>query len=151
VRQTFGHVQAVELGSPAFFHRSGTKPVGVLVIAVLFIIVGIIDLATVVFLLAVSGVLLPVVGVMISLRFGGIVDLLFSIILLVSGMSSFMLAYGLWKGRGWAWTWTLISSVLSLIASMPSVVYRVGAVGLVIYPIIIVYLTRHRVRAYFAK
>jgi uncharacterized membrane protein HdeD (DUF308 family) len=62
------------------------RPLGVTVIAILTIIGGIIFLA--------SGLILLILGI--------------GIILLALGIAYLVMAYGLWKGKGWAWTITLI-------------------------------------------
>ena len=132
-------------------HQQRIMPTGVKMVAVLFIILGIIDLASVVLLFAASGGSLIVGGAVVILRFGGVMDVLLPVVLMVSGVSSFLLAYGLLKGFSWAWVWTLISSILSFIASLASILSGIGAVGLVLYPIVIFYLTRTRVKAFFGK
>jgi hypothetical protein len=71
--------------------------------------------------------------------------------LAVSGIFSFVLAYGVLEGRRWAWTWTLVSCVLNLISSVAGVVFGVGIGGFILYPIIIYYLTRPHVKRYFGK
>jgi hypothetical protein len=131
--------------------RSQMRPLGVSVIAFLIGIMGGIDIAVMILSLVLATVSIPWLGVIVVLRFGGILDVLFYIALPVSGTVSFVLAYGLWNGRIWAWTWTLISSIVSLIVSVAAIGFGIGAVGVVIYPIIIFYLTRHRARSYFGK
>ena len=62
-----------------------------------------------------------------------------------------VLAYGLWTGRRWAWIISIILSILVLIASILSLIRGgLGAVvTLVLDAIILYYLTRPRVRAFF--
>ena len=68
---------------------------------------------------------------------------------------SFIVAYGLLKGRRWAWTATLVLSIISIvwyaitIATIPSNGGR--TVGIIISAIIIYYLYRPRVRAFVGK
>jgi uncharacterized membrane protein (DUF2068 family) len=96
-------------------------------------------------------------GTLPVFQFGGILLSLLFIGLLVSGSIYFVLAHGLWNGRRWAWTWTLISSIVSLIASVASMgigillfhLMGIGIVGIVIQVIIIYYLTRTQVKSYF--
>jgi uncharacterized membrane protein (DUF2068 family) len=64
---------------------------------------------------------------------------------------AFILAYGLWNGRGWAWTWTLISSILGLIISIIGIAVGIGIIGIAVYATMIYYLTRARVKAFFGK
>jgi uncharacterized membrane protein (DUF2068 family) len=107
------------------------RPLGVTIIAILMIISGIALLGT--------GAILLVVGI-------GVVPI-------VLGIASFVMAYGLWKGKGWAWTITLIISVISIISAIVSIVFGgSGAIiNIIINAIIIYYLYRPNVKAYFGK
>jgi hypothetical protein len=107
------------------------RPLGVTIIAILMIISGIALLST--------GAILLVVGI-------GVVPI-------VLGIASFVMAYGLWKGKGWAWTITLILSVISIISAIVSIVFGgSGAIiNIIINAIIIYYLYRPNVKAYFGK
>jgi len=62
-----------------------------------------------------------------------------------------LIAWGLWTGQGWAWTVTLIFTILSLIGSIISLIAIVGIVPLVINILILYYLTRPHVKAFFGK
>lgn len=74
------------------------------------------------------------------------------------GLVNFLLAYGLWKGRSWAWTVTLVLSTLGivfwlanifeLITISPSTFWG-SIINIVIYVTIIFYLTRPQVKAFF--
>lgn len=107
------------------------RPLGVTIIAILMIISGIALLST--------GAILLVVGI-------GVVPI-------VLGIASFVMAYGLWKGKGWAWTITLILSVISIISAIVSIAYGgYGAIiNIIINAVIIYYLYRPNVKAYFGK
>jgi uncharacterized membrane protein (DUF2068 family) len=74
-------------------------------------------------------------------------------VLLILGLVSFAVAYGLWTGRGWAWTVALILSIISVIINGVSIAFgNYGSiVGLIIALIIIYYLTRPHVKAFFGK
>ncbi len=64
----------------------------------------------------------------------------------------FVLAYGLFTGRGWAWTVTLIFQVLDAVVNLVDVLASpIGIVFLAIDVIVIYYLTRPNVKAYFRK
>jgi len=129
-----------------------TRPAAVRVLTAFVIIGGIIDICMVVLFLVLSTVSFHVLGVIVSLPpLGWIMLLLLSTALIVSSAFSFVLAYGIWKGRRWAWTWMFISCVINLIASVVGIVVGIGVVGIVIYPIIIYYLTRPRIKSYFGK
>lgn len=107
------------------------RPLGVTLIAILTAIGGIIFLA--------SGLVLLIVGI--------------GIILLALGIAYLIMAYGLWKGRGWAWTITLILSVIGIIVAIATIVAgNVSAViNIIIHAVVIYYLYRPNVKAFFGK
>jgi uncharacterized membrane protein HdeD (DUF308 family) len=107
------------------------RPLGVTLIAILTAIGGIIFLA--------SGLVLLLVGI--------------GIILLALGIAYLVMAYGLWKGREWAWTITLILSAIGIIVAIVSVAAgNVSAIiSIIIQGIVIYYLYRPNVKAFFGK
>jgi uncharacterized membrane protein (DUF2068 family) len=107
------------------------RPLGVTIIAILTAIGGIVFLA--------SGAVLLIVGI--------------CIILLALGIAYFVMAYGLWIGKRWAWTITLILSVIGIIVAIASIVAgNVGAIiSIIIHGVVIYYLYRPNVKAYFGK
>jgi uncharacterized membrane protein (DUF2068 family) len=107
------------------------RPLGVTIIAILMIISGIALLST--------GAVLLVVGI-------GVVPI-------ALGIASFVMAYGLWKGKRWAWTITLILSVIGIIVGIASIATgNVGAIiHIIINAVVIYYLYRPNVKAYFGK
>jgi hypothetical protein len=66
---------------------------------------------------------------------------------------SFIVAWGLFKGKGWAWTVTIILSAISVIMGIVSLVGgNFGAiVNIIIAGVVIYYLYRPHVKAYFGK
>ena len=74
-------------------------------------------------------------------------------ILIVLGIVSFIVAWGLLKGKGWAWTVTIIITIISLVFNMLSIVSgNIGAiVGIIIDGVIIYYLYRPNVKSYFGR
>jgi hypothetical protein len=76
-------------------------------------------------------------------------------VLLALAIVSFVVAYGLLKGRGWAWTVTVILSIISIvwnaitIATAGNVIG--GIVSIIISGVILYYLYRPHVKAYFGK
>ena len=74
-------------------------------------------------------------------------------ILIVLGIASFVVAWGLLKGKGWAWTVTIIITIISLVFNALSIVSgNIGAiVGIVIDGVIIYYLYRPNVKSYFGR
>lgn len=74
-------------------------------------------------------------------------------ILIVLGIASFVVAWGLLKGKGWAWTVTIIITIISLVFNALSIVSgNIGAiVGIIIDGVIIYYLYRPNVKSHFGR
>jgi hypothetical protein len=139
---------------------SKTRPTGVTIIAILNIISGIVMIAGGIGLAAIGSILptmttidpnaggqLAVAGL---LGAGGVAV---GSILIILGIISFIVAWGLLKGRGWAWTVTLILSIISLVMGVISIVGGSfgSIINIIIAGIIIYYLYRPHVKAYFGK
>lgn len=107
------------------------RPLGVTIIAILIIIGGILFLS--------SGLALLIIGI--------------GFLLIALGIAYFVMAYGLWNGRGWAWTITLILSVIGIIIAIVSIAPSNGGtiINVIIYGIVIYYLYRPNVKAFFGK
>jgi hypothetical protein len=71
----------------------------------------------------------------------------FGTVLIIFGLVSILLAWGLWTGKGWARMFALVFAILSIILSLVSF----HIVGLVIDAILIYYLTRPNVKKFFTK
>jgi hypothetical protein len=69
----------------------------------------------------------------------------------IIGLIYLLLGWGLWTGQGWAWTIMLILTILSLIGSIIALIAVVGIVPLIINILILYYLTRPHVKAFFGK
>jgi lysylphosphatidylglycerol synthetase-like protein (DUF2156 family) len=113
------------------------RPLGVTIIAILAVLGGIGSFLSGLTVLTI----IPILGII----FGGI--------LIIIGLAYFAVAYGLWKGLRWAWILTLIVSVIGIIVGLGSIV--VGNVGslfhVIVNAIVIYYLYRPNVKAYFGK
>ncbi len=74
-------------------------------------------------------------------------------ILIALGIASFVVAWGLLKGKGWAWTVTIIITIISLVFNALSIVSgNIGAiVGIIIDGVIIYYLYRPNVKSHFGR
>ncbi len=150
---------------------TSSRPTGVILIAILMIIAGII-MIIIGPPLAFAGTIIPFVlesipeqqqqqsmtsgdanlyQVSPSLLGAGILAL--GWILMAIGIFSFIVAYGLLKGRSAAWKLTLIVSVISIAVNAISIATGViiGTASIIISGIILYYLYRPHVRAYFAK
>ncbi|HEX7207797.1 MAG TPA: hypothetical protein VF233_06405 [Nitrososphaeraceae archaeon] len=107
------------------------RPLGVSIVAILTAIGGIIFLA--------SGAVFLVIGI--------------GFIFLAIGIAFLVVAYGLWRGKSWAWTITLILSVIGIILAIISLaVGNIGAIiSIIIHGVVIYYLYRSNVKAFFGK
>jgi uncharacterized membrane protein (DUF2068 family) len=119
------------------------RPLGVTIIAILTIIGGIGFL--------ISGI--TAVGVAPFLPDLGILSAAIGAVLIALGIAYFVMAYGLWKGKGWAWTITLVLSFIGIVLGIASIVTgNIGAVfHLVINIIVVYYLYRPNVKIFFGK
>ena len=109
------------------------RPFGVTIIAILAILGGI-------------GALVAGIALVAIIPFLGAT-------LIIIGLAYFVVAYGLWKGLKWAWLITLIVTVIAFISEIGSIIVgNVGAViPVIINAIIIYYLFRPNVKAYFGR
>ncbi|HZA06600.1 MAG TPA: hypothetical protein VE619_02755 [Nitrososphaeraceae archaeon] len=107
------------------------RPLGVTIIAILTVIGGIAFVAI--------GTVLLVVGI--------------GFVLIAISIAYFAMAYGLWNGKRWAWTITLILSGIGIILAIASIaVGNIGAVfHIILNAVIIYYLYRPNVKAFFGK
>jgi hypothetical protein len=74
-------------------------------------------------------------------------------VLLGLGVLSSIVAYGLLTGKSWAWTLTVVLAIVSIVLNAISLVAgNVGAiVSIAISAVILYYLYRPHVKAYFGK
>ena len=74
-------------------------------------------------------------------------------VLLAIAIVSFVVAYGLLKGLGWAWTITVILSIISIVLNAISIAAGNigGIVSIIISGIILYYIYRSPVKAYFGR
>ncbi|MEM0011094.1 MAG: hypothetical protein QXP86_06605 [Nitrososphaerota archaeon] len=122
------------------------RPFGVTVLAILEIIGGLILIGTGAFIGAAGMMagMVPYVGWAFGPAF-----LALGVVIILIGLFSFVIAYGLWTGKGWAWTLALVLSIIGIIVgifNLPG-----GIIGIIINVIIIYYLTRPHVKAFFGK
>lgn len=78
----------------------------------------------------------------------------FGIVLVAIAIVSFIVAYGLLKGKGWAWTVAIILSIISIVWNVITLVTAAnygGIISIIISGIILYYLFRPHVKAYFGK
>jgi hypothetical protein len=86
--------------------------------------------------------------------FLGGLGIAFGIVLVAIAIVSFVVAYGLLKGKRWAWTVSIILSIISIVWNVITLVTAAnygGIIGIIISAIILYYLYRPHVKAYFGK
>jgi hypothetical protein len=138
-----------------------SRPTGVTIIAILNIIGGIIMVAGGLVLVA-AGSFLPSLppstfegsdlsGVPMSFVGGAAVAM--GGVIVALGIVSFIVAYGLMKGIGWAWNLTVVLSIISIVLNVISIATGNfgGIISIIISGVILYYLYRPHVKAYFGK
>jgi len=81
------------------------------------------------------------------------IGLLVTVILIPLGIANLVVAYGLWKGKRWAWTITLVLSLIGIALGLASIVTGsiVAIWPVIINAIVIYYLYRPNVKAFFGR
>ena len=124
-----------------------SRPTGVTILGILSILAGLGGLIGGAGLLALSGLAASVYpgGATIAAVIGAV--------LLIIGILELVYGIGFFSGKGWAWTLAMIGSVLNIVFGIISIVFgSIGsAFGLIISILILYYLTRPHVKAYFGK
>ncbi len=121
-----------------------SRPFGVTIISILIIIAGVISL-----LIGIGSV---AIGPLI-----GLVFVVTGAISLALGVAYLVMAFGLWKGKGWAWTISTIVLFIGIVIDMISLPRRSAGdivssiVSIAINAVILYYLFRPHVKAYFGK
>jgi hypothetical protein len=91
-------------------------------------------------------------GVTFGAGFGGFLAVAGAIIggiLVVIGIVDLVVAYGVFKGSGWAWMLCIIFAVISMVFGI--LTFPVGIISILFNALIIYYLTRRNVKEYFGK
>ncbi|HRQ40579.1 MAG TPA: hypothetical protein PLD25_21910 [Chloroflexota bacterium] len=73
---------------------------------------------------------------------------------LVAGVINFVLAFGIWGVKGWAWTLTLVFQFIHIAREFLSYFLAgqyLGLISLILSAIIIYYLTRPEIRKLFGR
>jgi len=128
-----------------------THPFSIKLLTVLEIILGILELLGAL-AVAVASFVLPEMFPRVRLlaprsMFSGLVLFVFAFV-------EFILAYGVWKGKGWAWIGSLIFAVIGVVFSAFTLFMRprLGEViALVLNLVIMYYLMQPGVQGYFGK
>jgi hypothetical protein len=69
------------------------------------------------------------------------------VVLIIIGLVSLVLAWGLWTGKGWARMVALIFAILGIVVNLVSF----HIIGVAIYAIVVFYLTRPAIKQFFTK
>ena len=127
------------------------RPTGVTILAVLEALGGLVWLLAGAGMMMV-GALMPLFGVGLPMFLGAIAGLM-SVVFLIFGIIAFVLAYGLFSGRGWAWLWSLVFAVIGIILALFEAMssFGSGILPMIIYLVIVYYLTRPHVKTFFGK
>lgn len=128
------------------------RPFGVTLLLILHILLGV--------LLVFGGLTLLAVRFFLSELFPHVpwfassAPLGIGITLVAFALIDFILAYGLWVGRRWAWIVALTFAVLGIIITVPSFFVRPGfgeIIALIIYLLVIYQLMQPRVQIFFGR
>jgi hypothetical protein len=148
-----------------------SRPRGVSIIAILIIITGVLSLLLGIGLVVIGPFLMnglqttsSNLGSQKEPQILGIIFLVFGAIWLALGVANLVMAYGLLKGMGWAWTISIIVLFIGIVIDIVSLsITSVGGfsntgsnllgniVGIGISAFIVYYLYRPHVKAYFGK
>jgi len=76
---------------------------------------------------------------------------LFRGVLVIMGMIAFLVGWGFWRGRGWAWTLGVMLYVICIVLGLlPMLRGDVsGVVGIIVVGMILYYLFKPNIRAWF--
>lgn len=115
-----------------------TRPFGINLLAVLQIILGVLELLGAVAVAFVSFVLPEMFP---HVRFFAPRSIFSGLGLVLFAFVEFILAYGLWNGKGWAWIGSLIFAVIGLVFSALTLFMRsrVGEVIALVLNLVIIY------------
>jgi uncharacterized membrane protein (DUF2068 family) len=151
------------------------RPIGITIIAILLIISGILSLVEGIGFVLIAPLLnqleisdttnsegnitINVNGTDIVLPNSSVFVLLGRYIGLIGGIligisiAKFLVAWGLFKGKGWAWVFTMTITTISIALNGLIIVVGdiSGIIGMIIDAVIIYYLYRPNVRSYFGR
>ena len=127
------------------------RPLGVTVLAVLEIIAGIIDILFGLLFIAVYSLAVTILGIGVS-SFGFVLVPLIALFFVV-GFLSFILSYGLWTGRGWAWVSAIVLAIIGVVTGLIGLLFGsyLNIIPIIFYIVILVYLGTRGVRAFFGR
>jgi hypothetical protein len=127
------------------------RPIGITILVILQIVSGIFDFLIAALLMIVYAVAFSFFGMTLSGL--GIFLIPLVVVFLVLGIFSFILAFGLWTGRHWAWVSTVILSIIGLALSIVGAILGnyLDIVLIVLYVVMLGYLSTSGVRMFFGR
>ncbi|MDQ1280108.1 MAG: hypothetical protein QG670_1370 [Thermoproteota archaeon] len=137
---------------PSGPERITQRPTGITIIAALNVLGGLIflGLGTLVLLAAVIlGTGFRAADFPIFAGISGAVLGIIGGVLVIIGLINFVIAYGYWIGSGWAWTVGMVFAVLEILLGLLALPQ--GVVSIILNGLIVYYLTRQHVKAFFLK
>jgi len=120
------------------------RPLGVTILAVLEAISGVYSLIVGPFETA---IILPIALLGVPPETYGMIARAMGAMLIIVGLASLLLAWGLWMGKEWARMAAMIIAILSIIVALASTHF----IEVVVEGIIVYYLTRPDVKKFFTK
>jgi hypothetical protein len=112
------------------------RPLGVTILAILQLL-GALSWLFLGFLVLAVALLLPPLAMLIAL------------IPLFIGIIGFILFLGLWGLKSWAWIWTIVANILSIIVIVAQNTVMVNIIQLAISLIIVIYLFSPGIKSHF--
>lgn len=135
---------------------SVSRPTGVAILAILGFIGSFITILVGVGGLVLSAFLTAFLGALgisgLAGAIAGFVVAVVSVVVLIVGLIYLLLSWGLWSGKNWARIIWIIFSALGALGALGTIgsgAYVAGIISLIIDALIIYYLTRPHVAAYF--
>jgi hypothetical protein len=127
------------------------RPIGITILVVLQIVAGIFDFLIAALLVIVYAVAFSFFGMTLSGL--GIFLIPLVVVFLILGIFSFILAFGLWTGKRWAWVSTVILSIIGLALSIIGSILGnyLDIVLIVLYVVMLGYLSTFGVRTFFGR
>ena len=120
------------------------RPLGVTILAVLEAISGVYSLIVGPFETA---IILPIALLGVPPETYGMIARALGAMLIIVGLASLLLAWGLWMGKEWARKAAMVIAILGIIVALVSAHF----IEIIVEGIIIYYLTRPHVKKFFTK
>jgi len=127
------------------------RPIGITILVILQIVAGIFDFLIAALLVIVYALAFSFFGMTVSAL--GIFVIPLVVVFLILGIFSFILAFGLWTGKHWAWVSTVVLSIIGLALGIIGTIFGnyLGIVLIVLYVVMLGYLSTSGVRTFFGQ